>query len=264
VSSAAELQGVAYDASADYRSGSPHLSHWRLNTRLTTLLRQHVVGLAAAGLPLTALEVGSGHGSFTEVLLSAGCTVTAVEASEPSVKVLNERFGLNRDFEALYTPDGALDVVDGTYSLGVCVSVLHHIPDYLEFLGNLTDRVAVGGSIVALQDPAWYPRMSSATHRFDRISFLVWRLGQGNYRRGVATISRRLRGELDETKPGDMVEYHVVRSGVDEQAVCEYLKQRFQNVELLPYWSHQMTIAQRIGEVLKLRNTFGVIASGRL
>jgi SAM-dependent methyltransferase len=257
------MQVAAYDATVDYRIGSPHLSHWRLNTWLTTLLRQHVVALEARGLPLTALEIGSGHGGFTEVLLSAGCHVLAVEASEPSVTVLQERFGLNPGFTASFTPDGSLDAVTGTYSMGLCVSVLHHIPDYLEFLNQLSDRIAVGGSIVAMQDPVWYPRMSSLTHRFDRASYLVWRLKQGEFRRGLASLSRRLRGQLDETKPGDMVEYHVVRSGVDEQAVRECLEARFDHVELLPYWSNQMAAAQRLGEILKLHNTFGIVATGR-
>jgi len=257
------MQESAYDATVDYRVGSPHLAHWRLNTLLTQLLREHIHAIARDGLPMTALEVGAGHGGFTEILLSSGCRVTALEASKPSVTVLEQRFGLNDNFEAIYTADGSLDAAEGPFSLGVCASVLHHIPDYLDFLDQLSNRIGVGGSIVAIQDPLWYPRMSALIHRLDRVSYLVWRLGRGDYKRGLASMSRRIRGQLDETKPGDMVEYHVVRSGVDEDAVVTFLQSRFDHVELLPYWSNQMAAAQRLGEALKLRNTFAVVASGR-
>ena len=49
------------------------------------------------------------------------------------------------------------------------------------------------------------------------ISYYLWRLTQGHWLHGFADHLRRLRGILDETKIADMVEYHVVRDGVDEK-----------------------------------------------
>ncbi len=75
------------------------------------------------------LEIGAGHGGFTEPVLAAGCEVTAVEASRPSLRTLEHRYGHNPSFRAVLDPDGSLEGVSGTYSLILIVAVLHHIPD---------------------------------------------------------------------------------------------------------------------------------------
>ena len=59
-----------------------------------------------------------------------------------------------------------------------------------------------------------------------------------------------------------MVEYHVVRDGVDEQAVTAAIRDRFDEVTLLPYWSNQLGPMQPVGNRLGLANTFGVLATG--
>jgi hypothetical protein len=58
-----------------------------------------------------------------------------------------------------------------------------------------------------------------------------------------------------------MVEYHVVRDGVDEQAIVDLLAPMFERVELFTYWSTQSRAAQAIGRRLGLVNTFGVAAT---
>ena len=74
-------------------------------------------------------------------------------------------------------------------------------------------------------------------------------------------VRRRGRRTYDESKPSDMVEYHVVRGGVDEQAIVELLSPMFQTVEVFSYWSTQSRLAQYAGRRLGLVNTFGVVAS---
>jgi hypothetical protein len=59
-----------------------------------------------------------------------------------------------------------------------------------------------------------------------------------------------------------MVEYHVVRNGVDESAIRDLLLEKFGDVRILPYWSNQSAAVQWLGTRLRLRNTFGILATG--
>ena len=257
------LQESYHDEGFDYRVGSPHLAHRSLHDRLAAVLQDHVRRMSAAGLPLSVLEIGAGHGGFTEPALAAGCSVTAVEMSRPSLRQLDRRFGTNSRYRGVLDAEGSLADVDGDHSLVLCVAVLHHIPDYLSFVSAVVERLAPGGSFLALQDPLWYPRAGRAARLLDRGGYYTWRLGQGELSRGLATLSRRVRGRYDEANPADMVEYHVVREGVDDQALLALLRPRFETVALLPYWSNQLSAGQWLGQRLGLRNTFGISAVGR-
>lgn len=256
------LQESYYDEDVDYRVGSPHLSHWGLYERLVAIVRTCIGSLEGAGLEPDVLEIGAGHGGFTEPVLAAGCRVTAVEASRPSLHTLQHRYGTNPGFETIYDPDGSLEGVKGAFSLVLIVAVLHHIPDYVSFLDRVTRLLRPGGSLLTLQDPLWYSRLPRRAHLLNRGGYYVWRLGQGNARQAISTLSRRVRGVHDPTNPADMVEYHVVRDGVDERSVTELLRGRFESVELVPYWSNQLGVVQHLGERLRLANTFGVLATG--
>jgi SAM-dependent methyltransferase len=255
------LQEVHYGPGFDYRQGSPHLSNWGLHDRLTEVLRTEIRQLDEQGLPLRVLEIGAGHGGFTEPALALNCEVTAVDMSEPAVRELRRRFGTNCKLKAIYDPAGNLDGADRGYTLLLCVSVLHHIPDYLEFLKAAADRLAPGGVLLTLQDPTWYARHRTA-HYAERAAYFTWRAGQGNPIRGLRTRVRRMRGVLDETNPSDMVEYHVVRAGVDEQAVLSFARERFAEAELIPYWSSHLNAAQGLGERLGWHSSFGLVARG--
>ncbi len=255
------IQEEYYLPHVDYRRGSPHLSHPKLNDRLIEVLRGMIQGLADQGLPLRVLEVGAGHGGFTELALAMGCEVTAVDMSKPSVDELRRRFGTNPNFHAVYDPDGTLRNVDNDYSLLMFVSVLHHVPDYISFLKMACQRITDGGALLTLQDPLLYSRHRTA-HRADQAAYFAWRLSQGNLSKGIQTRLRRIRGILDETNPGDMIEYHVVRDGVDEERILSFAKAAFSEASLLKYWSNQLGLAQRLGDHLGLCNYFGIIANG--
>jgi SAM-dependent methyltransferase len=255
-----ELQETVYGEEVDYRVGSPHLAHWQLYDRLVGVLRDHVRGLAERGLPLDVLEIGAGHGGYTEPALATGCAVTAVEMSRPSLTELTRRYGTNPGFTPVFDADGSLGGTADRYSLILCVSVLHHIPDYLGFLDRALDKLAPGGSLLTLQDPIWFTRAGGRSRLLDRAGFYSWRVTQGDLVRGLATTGRRLRGTYDEANPSDMVEYHAVRDGVDEQAIVDLLTPRFDAVSLLPYWSNQSAAVQRLGSRLGVHNTFGISA----
>jgi SAM-dependent methyltransferase len=259
------LQESAYGSDRDYRQGSPHLQHWSLHDRLSNLLRAALLEVVDAGLPATVLEIGAGHGGYTEVALAAGATVTATELSRPSVEHLEHRYRLNPALSARFDPTGDLTMLGPEqFSLVVCASVLHHIPDYETFLRDSVLRhTAPGGTFVAFQDPLWYPTVGRVNRKADRWSFLAWRVVQGRYRQGVATQLRRLRGHYDEENPADMVEYHVVRQGVDQGAVARVLEPAFDSVEVGRYWSTPSAALQRVGTRLGMSNTFYVRARSR-
>lgn len=255
------LQEAYYCAGADYRKGSPHLSHLALHDRLVEVLRRTVERMADQGLPLRVLEVGAGHGGFTESALALGCDVTAVDMSGPAIEELRRRFGTNPRLEAIHDPDGTLTHVGDGYSLLMCVSVLHHIPDYMAFLKDASERITRGGALLTLQDPMWYSRHRQA-HRAEQAAYFTWRLGQGSPIAGLQTRRRRIAGTFEDTNPGDAVEYHVVRDGIDEEWVLSFAGGAFAEVELISYWSSQLGLAQRLGERCGLHNSFGVVAHG--
>lgn len=262
--SMAELQEVAYGADRDYAFGSPHLSHAPLRTeieeRLATLVRSQI---SRAG-SCKVLEVGAGHGTFTQALLYAGASVTVTEMSEPSANLLRARYAGNDLVTVVYDPDGTAGAkLAPSHSMVVLVSVLHHIPDYLNAVAKLIEGLPSESAFFCAQDPSWYPSRSRIANAADRGAYLLWRVGQGDYSRGLKTRVRRLRGLYDDSNASDMVEYHVVRQGVNEHALIELLAGQFTTVTLWEYWSTQSRILQRLGDALNLRSTFGISATGR-
>src|SRR2546430_17300842 len=103
-----ELQESAHPRNHDYRAGSPHLAHWHLYQRLLAEVRGVLKSVQQNKLPWSVLDVGAGHGSFTEPLLAYGCTVTATEMSRSSLDLLREQDRSNARFPAQLDGDGLL------------------------------------------------------------------------------------------------------------------------------------------------------------
>lgn len=259
-----DLQESAHGEGHDYKVGSPHLRHRQLRDRIIDELREVAAGLRARGLPESWLDIGSGHGSFVQHVLAWGFDVTATEMSEPSYAHLVQWYGDSDRFRAvLISDDGPPAPAGTTYSAISGISVLHHIPDYLAAIDALVSgHLAEGGSFVSFQDPLWYPSVGRPTRAAAKSAYYAWRLTQGNYVRGLKTRWRRLRGRYDESEPSDMVEYHVVRSGVNHTEIVNSLSDRFEEVRLVPYWSSQAGVWHRLGTRMGLKNTFGVVARG--
>lgn len=261
----ARIQETEYGEGRDYTYGSPHLTHAWIRERIENDLTELVREIVEAKGSCRAVEIGAGHGTFTGAILRGGATVAITEMSAPSVAVLEQKYAANGAVTVVYDPEAteASRVADGC-DLVVFVSVLHHIPDYISAVESLTEQIAPGGAFYCAQDPTWYPRRSRRSMVADRGAYMLWRLGQGNIKRGLATRARRMRGVYDESAPADMVEYHVVRNGVDEQALEGLLRDRFAEVDTWLYWSTQARLLQRLGDRLKWRSTFGIVARRRL
>ncbi|WP_433450409.1 class I SAM-dependent methyltransferase [Streptomyces sp. CA-142005] len=261
--SMSELQQRDHGVGHDYAKGSPHIRHHAIRDRLITGLHTLVQEVIDRNGRCRVLELGAGHGTFTDHLLAAGAQVTVTEISEPSVRFLDSRFSRNPNVTVVHDQDGTAACQAGPVDAVVCVSVLHHIPDYLGTVKQLVENITPGGAFFSAQDPLWYPRRSRTSMSLDRNAYLLWRLGQGQFRRGLSTRLRRMRGVYDEANEADMVEYHVVRDGVDEEALRDHLASAFEEVEVQSYWSTQSGVLQAIGERIFPPSTFGVVARER-
>jgi SAM-dependent methyltransferase len=261
---AANVQEAGHHAGFDYERGSPHLSHARLRAALIGEIRGLVAHQFRANGRCRVLEIGAGHGAFTDHVAAMGAEVTVTEMSRPSLDVLRARFAHNSRVSLIFDNDGeAAASIGNTFDLVLCVSVLHHIPDYEAFVRRVTDSLAPGGAFASFQDPLWYPRRPKWGVQLEKSMYYIWRVRQGEIRRGISTRLRRARGVYDEENPADMIEYHVVRQGVDERALAAILRERFAEVALRTYFSTQGTWLQRVGEKLGHPTTFALIATDR-
>jgi SAM-dependent methyltransferase len=257
-----QVQELAHPVDTDYRTGSPHLKHQQLFATFVSQLREVLSDVVASGLPPTLLDIGAGDGAFVEPALAAGFRVTATEMSRPTIAKLQNRFGGNPSFTAYFVQDDEVyPIHDDRFSVILCASVLHHIPDYL----NATDEVIshhleLGGTFLSFQDPLWYPSLHRSTRLFSEAAYLSWRLTQGNFRRGFQTRLRRWRGVYDDSNLSDTAEYHVVRSGLDHQNLIDFLSIRFESVHLFTYWSTQSGFWQRVGDRIGAKNSFAIHA----
>ncbi|WP_327354649.1 class I SAM-dependent methyltransferase [Streptomyces sp. NBC_01304] len=258
-----DLQELAHGTDHDYAKGSPHIRHQGLRDRIIDQLQAVVSETIDRNGQCRLLELGAGHGTFTDHLVAAGAQVTVTEMSEPSARVLRQRFRHNPGVTVVHDPDGTSVSKVGELDAAVCISVLHHIPDYLATVSGLVERIVPGGSFLSVQDPLWYPRRTRTSMRLDKGAYYLWRLGQGSFRRGLDTQLRRFRGVFDETKEADMVEYHVVRDGVDEEALRTLLAASFEDVRVQRYWSTQNGGLQAVGERFFPSSTFGIVARKR-
>jgi SAM-dependent methyltransferase len=258
------LQGAGHGEDHDYTPGSPHLAHAPLRDRISDDIRASIQATLATKGSCRVLEVGAGHGTFSQIAANLGAQATITEMSEASAAELRRRFAGRPGITVVHDHDGAqvFDLEPG-FDLALYISVIHHIPDYLDHLSRVVDLLAPGAAMITYQDPTWYPRRHRRDHWGERAAYLSWRVTQGNLLRGATTTARRLRGVLDESNPSDMVEYHVVRHGVDQDAIMALLTPRFDAVTLHTYWSSQGGVQHRLGQRLGLRNTFGILASGK-
>lgn len=260
----ADAQNEAHGEGHDYVTGSPHLRHAELRSMIEGHLRRLVAETIARHGSCRVLEVGAGHGTFTAFLLAAGATVTVTETSQASAAFLSRQYAGRDDVEVFFDASGE-DVFgrDDRFDGVVCAALLHHIPDYVTFVRRLAALVEHDGWFYSTADPTYYPRRTRLAHLADRGTFYAWRIRQGNVRRGLATRLRRLRGEWSPTEPSDVVEYHVVRDGVDEVALAEELRHWFDDVEVLPYWSTQSPFFQKLLARAQVGSDFSLVARRR-
>ena len=141
---------------------------------------------------------------------------------------------------------------------------LHHLPDYLGVIREAVDRLSPAGQFLSFQDPLRYDTVGRFTRAFDELSYLTWRVFQGDLWGGLKRRLRRSRGVLDDSPLAasvyDYAEYHVIRGGVDQDAIEAMLTTAGFECEVIRYFSTQSRVFQPIGEFLGVKNTFGILA----
>ncbi|MDQ1391386.1 MAG: hypothetical protein QOF30_363 [Acidimicrobiaceae bacterium] len=118
--------------------------------------------LARPHLGPEILEIGAGHGTFTE-LFAQTSRVVATELSSQSIDILQKRFEANPSVEVRQV-DVAEAVANGrSYDAVVMINVLEHIEDDATALKQLAGALRPGGRIVV-----WVPAFMELYSDFDR------------------------------------------------------------------------------------------------
>lgn len=121
-----------------------------------------IMSLIEPYLGRSLVEIGSGHGTFTELLADRADAVVAVEPSERCVEILRQRFdGDSRVAVVLGETQSAL--AHGPFDSAVMINVLEHIPDDAGALNDLAKMLRPGGRVIL-----WVPAFPLLYSEFDR------------------------------------------------------------------------------------------------
>lgn len=123
--------------------------------------RQWIMDLITPVLGASVLEVGAGHGTFTE-FLAQGREVTCTELSERCVDLLRTRFGGDQRVEVLLGDVSAAGP-RAPYKSAVMVNVLEHIDDDVGALRKIGQMLSPGGGVAI-----WVPAHMQLYSPFDR------------------------------------------------------------------------------------------------
>lgn len=115
------------------------------------------------------LEVGAGHGTFTELFSARAARVVATDVSDRCADMLRARFARN---ERVTVRDGGTEVAAGMppFDSAVLVNVLEHIKDDEGALLDLAAALKPGGRIIL-----WVPAF--------KLLYSDWDRQVGHYRR---------------------------------------------------------------------------------
>ncbi len=110
----------------------------------------------------SVLEVGAGHGTFTEILSARGARVVATDVSQRCADVLRERFAGD---ERVTVAHGGAEAAAGLppFDSAVLINVLEHIPDDDAALRDLSATLKPGGRLIL-----WVPAFQLLYSDFDR------------------------------------------------------------------------------------------------
>lgn len=267
-SSAADANRVFYRSfdHAGYVVGAPHLAHSSLRRLQAELLVEVFRCAQRHRVVPRVLDLGAGEGVVTRGFLELGAEVTALDvAAEPlaALQASIPRAWTSRLTLVCEDAERFLAAAGPRFDVVAASSFLHHVPDYVALLKQIIGRLGAHGQFFSFQDPMRYRTLPTATWWFDRASYAVHRLGQPDVVGGMLRTLRRRFGYYRNDDPHDNVEYHVVRDGVDQEAIRQLLETSGFRVRIVRYWSAHATFAQNLGERLGLLNTFAVLAQRR-
>jgi 2-polyprenyl-3-methyl-5-hydroxy-6-metoxy-1,4-benzoquinol methylase len=261
----ANVEAYGHVIEHEYINGAPHLKHESIAKIYHSMAADALNAIGRDATTIDVLELGAGNGLASTPWFDHRVRLTAVDSSQPMLDELSRKANAIGLKPKTVMAD-ALDFLDTTtdeFDVITHVSMIHHVPDYLNLLTRSVARVRKGGCLLTFQDPLRYDTMPAHHHFLERASYFAWRLGQGNVKRGLETRWRRLRGVYSPEHVVDFEDYHVVRSGVDSAAIVKLLEPSFAQVKPVPYWSTYSGLLQSLGERLHLASSFGILACER-
>ena len=251
------------EAVREYVDGAPHIKH----ASLRNLYSELVIAIYDLAATYTSapkvLDLGCGDGLMTLSFLKLGASVTAVDISESRLDVLQSKCACYPEKLEVHCRD-VFDALrdfqsgDKRYDIIVANSFLHHIPDYLGFVCQAVEILSPWGQFFSFRDLLRYDSLSRFTLLFSTIAYASWRVFKGDVIKGVKRRMRRYRGIYLDECPADNVEYHVVRNGVDQDAIRD-LRQLGLECKVIRYFSTQSRLWQLMGTALGVDNTFGIV-----
>jgi SAM-dependent methyltransferase len=259
---AALANTAMYDSEATRNTEDPHLKHSMLRSLHGELVFT-VYDFGKRYVPIPeVLDLGAGKGAFTLRFLGLGARLTAIDISESQLKVLKAECAryaerLEVRCEDVFDAVRSIQAQGRQYDIVVANSFLHHVPDYLGLIREAVTILSPHGQFLSFQDPLRYNSIGLFTKMFSTFAYFSWRMFRGNIIRGLKRRIRWSRGIYDLV---DNAEYHAVRGGVDQDAICELFRQSDFECEIVRYFSTQSRIWQYTGTVLGAKNTFAVIA----
>jgi SAM-dependent methyltransferase len=256
-----------YDAEAtrEYIDGAPHLKHAALRKLYGELVVQVFDGARKHTKIPEVLDLGAGEGAATLPFLELGAKVVAVDISNSQLATLKEKCKQFGDMLEVRCGDinDILKDKSKKYDIIVVNSFLHHVPDYLGMIGEAAAALNPQGQFFCFQDPLRYDTVGTFTMLFGKLAYFVWRVSRGDVIGGLKRRLRRARGIYLDDSVYDNAEYHVTRNGVDQIAICELLKERDIDCDIVSYFSTQSGFFRALGSVLGMKNTFAVVAKKR-
>ena len=122
--------------------------------------RDWIVDLSEPHLGASLLEIGAGHGTFTEAFVERG-SVCAVEPGQHAGSLLAERFDVDDRVDVVVGVTD--DVESGDFDAAVMINVFEHIDDEVAALAAVSQRLAADGRLIL-----WVPAFMLLYSPFDR------------------------------------------------------------------------------------------------
>ncbi len=199
------------------------------------------------------------------LFLELGARVTAVDVSQGQLTMLETKCARYAGRLRLLRQEASAAVrtikrEGGRHDIVVANSFLHHIPDYLGLIREAVGVLSPHGQFFSFQDPLRYDSVALFTKVFSAVAYLPWRISEGDVIGGLKRRLRRRRGVYSDESPEDNFEYHVVRSGVDQEAIRDLFGRLGLECEIVRYFSTHGRIWQTVGTALGVMNTFGLMA----
>jgi SAM-dependent methyltransferase len=252
----------------EYAEGAPQIKHAVLRGLYRELAASVYREACGTCQQPSLLDLGAGEGSMTRPFLELGARVTVVDISERRLAALQASCTGHTDRLELICDDVWNAIAKARkngrqFNIVTMNAFMHHIPDYIGLIREAMTVLAPEGLFFSFQDPMRYDSLGTFCRAFSNIAYYSWRVFRGDLVGGIKRCFRRARGVFLEDCPADLVDYHGVRNGVDQEAVCRLLESNGFDCRITQYFSTQSRAWQPIGIMLGLKNTFGVVAKRR-